>query len=332
MLCLGVKQQSKYIAMKNIVTTIILMVGFIGTAQVDMSEYKYVVVPKRFNTFKQENQHKTSTLIKYLFTQKGFLTVYDDNLPEELYNNRCMALYVDLIDDSSMFTTKTVMVLNNCENEEILISQEGRSKKKEYEASYKEAISDAFYSIGGLDYTYKASSVSNEEPITVSFKNDVKTVNESASTNVNAPEVTQQVASTEEQSYQDKTPVPSEYKKGVEKNGETAKQIATEETQSFVDKKPIETNFEKGNASAQAASDSKMTIGEVLYAQEIVNGFQLVDSTPKIKLKMHKSSMPNVYVATSEDKDGVVYTSDGKWFFEYFENDKVVKEELNIKF
>lgn len=319
--------------MKNIVTTIVLMVSFIGSAQIDMSNYKYVVVPKRFNSFKQENQYRTSTLIKHLFAQKGFVSVYDDNLPEELINSRCMALYVDLIDDSSMFTTKAVMILNNCENKEVLVSQEGKSKKKDYEASFREAISNAFESFGGLNYAYKASSVSKEEPVTVSFKNDVKKVNDSAPTKVRDTEVTEQIASLEEQSYQDKTPIPSTYKKATENDKETVKQIATEETQSFVDKKPIETNFEKGSAGTQMAeSSSKMTVGEILYAQEIVNGFQLVDSTPKIKLKMHKSSMPNVYVATAEDKDGVVYTSDGKWFFEYFENDIVVKEELNIKF
>ena len=69
-----------------------------------------------------------------------------------------------------------------------------------------------------------------------------------------------------------------------------------------------------------------------LYAQELQNGFQLVDSTPKIQLKMYKSSMPNVYVASADDRDGVVYTSDGKWFFEYAENGIIIKEELTIKF
>jgi len=42
--------------------------------------------------------------------------------------------------------------------------------------------------------------------------------------------------------------------------------------------------------------------------------------------------MPNVYIAHAEGRDGVVYTSDGKWFFEYQENGQVVKEELTIKF
>ena len=79
-------------------------------------------------------------------------------------------------------------------------------------------------------------------------------------------------------------------------------------------------------------STSIKSITDVLYAQEIQNGFQLVDSTPKIQLKIYKSAMPNVYLAKADDKDGLVYTSDGKWFFEYYNDGAIVVEELDIKF
>jgi hypothetical protein len=111
------------------------------------------------------------------------------------------------------------------------------------------------------------------------------------------------------------------------------KQVATKEEQSFEDRSPIATNYTKENSESEKVIkiQSPARTG-ILYAQQLQNGFQLVDSTPKIRLKMYKSSMPNVYVASAEDKDGVVYTSDGKWFFEYAENGSIMKEELNIKF
>ncbi len=321
--------------MKRIVTAIVLMTSFLGFAQVDMSSYKYVVVPKQFSIFKRVNQHNTSTLIKHLFTQKGFVTVYDDSsMPNELFNDRCLGLHVDLIDDSSMFTTKTILVLNDCNNQEVLISQQGRSKKKEYEASFKEAILEAFNSFVGLEYSYKPSNVGpTDDSVTISFKNDIKTVDDSEGVSDRKEVMVEQKSSIEEQSYKDKTPQDSNYKKAVGKVVQMKKQVATKEEQSFEDRSPIATNYTKENSESEKVIkiQSPARTG-ILYAQQLQNGFQLVDSTPKIRLKMYKSSMPNVYVASAEDKDGVVYTSDGKWFFEYAENGSIIKEELNIKF
>src|SRR5690606_29612955 len=80
-------------------------------------------------------------------------------------------------------------------------------------------------------------------------------------------------------------------------------QQATPEVQSYKDMTPVPSDIEKSTA--------------ILYAQEIPNGYQLVDSTPKILLKIFKSSVPNVYTAVGDDKNGMVYNRDGKWFFEY---------------
>lgn len=70
----------------------------------------------------------------------------------------------------------------------------------------------------------------------------------------------------------------------------------------------------------------------MLSAQPIVNGFQLVDLTPKIILKMLKTSVVDSYIATSEAKNGVVFKKNNEWFFEYYVGDKLTSEKLNIKF
>lgn len=305
------------------------MVSFVGQAQIDLSDYKYIVVPKRFNGFKKENQYQTSTLVKHLLTKKGFLTVYEDDLPNDLNSNRCLGLYIDLIDSSSLFTTKTSLALKDCESQEVFISEEGKSKHKEYKQAFSEAIKGAFDSFGPLTYSYnpKATTEQQEQPITISFKNDIKTVEEKPIAIKKETAMVEQVATQETQSYKDKTPVASNFKKGKDDKMEMGTQKATKEEQSYKDSTPIQSDLKKESTVTSA----KETIG-VLYAQELPNGYQLVDSTPKIQLKIYKSSMPNVYIAQADDKDGVVYTSDGKWFFEYYEGDKVMVEELEIKF
>ncbi len=100
-----------------------------------MNDYKYIIVPKKFDGFKKENEHQTSTLIKHLFTERGFNTVYDDALPAELNSNRCLGLLVVLDDQSSMFSTKTTLRLRDCNAVEIMATGEGKSRIKEYKAA-----------------------------------------------------------------------------------------------------------------------------------------------------------------------------------------------------
>ena len=70
----------------------------------------------------------------------------------------------------------------------------------------------------------------------------------------------------------------------------------------------------------------------MLYAQPISNGFQLVDGTPKVVMKIFKTSNPNIFVAVKGTNQGVMLFKDNQWFFEYYENEKLVSEKVNVKF
>lgn len=71
---------------------------------------------------------------------------------------------------------------------------------------------------------------------------------------------------------------------------------------------------------------------EMLFAQPIANGYQLVDSTPKVILKIYKTSQKDSYTAVSDTKNGIVFKKGEEWIFEYYQNDQLVSEKLNIKF
>lgn len=85
-------------------------------------------------------------------------------------------------------------------------------------------------------------------------------------------------------------------------------------------------------AGQQAATPVTVNNDNALFAQPIANGYQLVDSTPKIVLKIYKTSQQDSYTAMSENKNGVVFKRGNDWVFEYYLNDKLVSEKLNIKF
>lgn len=317
----------------RIFLSFILTAFFALNAQGQLNDYKYIVVPKRFDGFKKENQHQTSTLIKHLFTNNGFNAVYDDALPNELNANRCLGLRVRLNEKSSMFTTKTTLVLEDCNDQAIFTSQEGRSRLKDFKLSYNEAITEAFNSIAALDYVYAEKS--NDDTVTLGFRNDVKNLNgepelEKSGSIANRNQAVQQVATEEEQSFESMEPVSSNYEKGERQNPDEVKQVATPEVQSYEDNTPVGSTVQKASDTAGIADE--MDLSSVLYAQELENGYQLVDSTPKIVMILTKTSLNDIYAAKSGAQSGIVFRRDGKWLFEYVAKGETVQKELNIKF
>jgi hypothetical protein len=71
---------------------------------------------------------------------------------------------------------------------------------------------------------------------------------------------------------------------------------------------------------------------ETLFAQPIANGFQLVDSTPKIVMKIYKTSNPETFTAVKGEIQGVLVSKAKEWFFEYYHNDVLVSEKVLVRF
>ncbi|MRI02347.1 hypothetical protein GH721_17510 [Kriegella sp. EG-1] len=290
---------------------IVLVVFLLGgsnlvMAQANLNKYKYIVVPKKFEEFKKENQYSTNTLVKHLFTKKGYTTVWEDAMPEDLANNQCKALFANLIEDSSLFSTKTKVVLKDCNKQEIFTTQEGKSKSKDYKDAYTESITNAMKSFDVFSYKYSGEE---NEPITVSFKNDVKELK-----------------------------APKKLKVDSEKQDAVLIEEATRSKQTYKSIEPVESDVKMAkvpNAPKVATAvvlETKEQKTEVLYAQEISNGYQLVDSTPKILMKILKTSKADYFLASGEIGNGMVYSENGKWYFERYEGDNLIREELNIKF
>ena len=89
---------------------------------------------------------------------------------------------------------------------------------------------------------------------------------------------------------------------------------------------------EKTKATLPALVSETTDYSKLLFAQPTSNGFQLVDSTPKVVYKLFKTDSPTMFLAQKGNQNGVVTLKDDSWFFEYQENEKVVSEKLEIKF
>lgn len=242
------------------VVAFLLAVSLAVTAhsQNTINNYKYVLVPKRFDFLKSEDQYGLNTFTRALLEGVGFTAfMTDEILPAELAANKCNALRVELEEKNSMFSTNLTLVLKDCLGNIIYRSKEGKSREKDWAASYSEALKNAFTSLNAAQYKYDSSQTTQVTPGIV-----------------NAAPVT----------------------------------VAA--------------------ATPATATENR----NVLYAQANTNGYQLIDTEPKKVMTLLKTSQQDNFIADDGVSKGVVFRKNGEWFFEYYKDDKLVSQKLNIKF
>ena len=129
---------------------VLLFVLFIYTFSFAQENYKYIIVPKKFSFFKEENKYNLNTTTKAFFENNGFEVYFDtDEFPKELAENRCLALTVNAIENNNVFLTRINIELIDCYNKSILLSDLGTSREKEYQKAYTEAFRNALTNLKG---------------------------------------------------------------------------------------------------------------------------------------------------------------------------------------
>jgi hypothetical protein len=236
--------------MKKIVTIATLLFGFSCFSQ-SINDYTAVLIPLKYDFQKEQNQFRLQTLIKINLQNLGFQAFYSNEaIPSEI-TDRCKLLTLDLIEEKGFLMTKLFVVFRDCYGMEILKSEVGKSREKEFDEAYKEALNNAFKSI------------------------EKKTVSEAT--------------------------LPL----GMVQN------IVTIEKENNMFKN------EEGN---------------FLYARPTSNGYHLIDSNPKVVLKIYKTSSPSTFIAIKDTIQGILISKENNWFFECYQNEQLISEKVGVKF
>lgn len=135
----------KIIKMKKVSTLLLAVCSTMIFAQ-KVSDYKYVSVPEKFETFSEEYGLKnlfTKTLAgkKYIS-----LPVIKDNWPAEAKNNYCNVVTVDILKDKSLFKNKLIVQFKDCNNKMVLESK-GSSNIKDFEEGFHDALRQALANV-----------------------------------------------------------------------------------------------------------------------------------------------------------------------------------------
>ncbi|MFV0565254.1 MAG: hypothetical protein ACK5NB_05405 [Flavobacteriaceae bacterium] len=276
----------------------ILLSGLLSISafsQANLNQYKYVIVPNKYDFLKEKDQYQLNGLTQFLFNKYGFTALMEGSTyPEDLIRNRCLALKSDLLKDSNLFKTKLAVQLKDCNDVVVYTGNYGESREKEYKRAYSEALRNAFKSVEGLNYSFDASKVQTSK----SQQNYAV-----AQTNV---------AQNQE----------------IEQLKEEIKTLKEEKNANVV--VPVATTPTVVKAEGKTEVPKTISSSNVLYAQAINNGYQLVDSTPKVVYKIKKTGQSDLYLV--EGENAVVYKKGDTWVYEYNTDAGVQQKELNIKF
>lgn len=264
--------------------TLIALFLFTGLAilpcHAQFNRYKYFVVPKRFEIFKDANQYQSSTLVKFLLTKYGYEAVYDDAIPEELFLNKCLGVTVQLAENSSFLQTRVAVVFLDCVGREVYRTPEGTSKIKEYKEAYSECIQEAMDVMAILKYEYEGGTMGKPPSMEA------------------PPEPA--IEKTEDAPYEATTV-----------SSETAQIVSTEETESLEDKDEI--------------------ITEPIRWSEAINqnGYILSDLDSGETWVLMRTSDASVYLAYSQNKQGIAFKQSVGWNLEYYVGDD--RQEFTIR-
>lgn len=133
------------------------------SAQDQLNNFKYIVVPNQFKFQKEPGQYRVNGLAKFLLEKQNFTVLLEgDTLPEDAIQNNCLVLKTTAIDDSSMFKTKIKFQFKDCQGKVVYTTEEGESREKKYIVAYNEAVRQAFSSLSNFTHKYELKKTKNK--------------------------------------------------------------------------------------------------------------------------------------------------------------------------
>ena len=244
--------------MKKANLILLLLLFNYGFSQT-LNQYKAVIIPLKYDFQKEQNQYRIQTLIKVNLLKSGFQAYYSNEIIPPEINDRCKLLTLDLIKESTFIMTKLALVFKDCYGVAILKSGIGKSREKQFEIAYKEALDNAFMSLNTIDNSnFDTNSILNN---------------------------------------------PSDL--------------------------VLQTSSKVKNETAELIKNKENSL---LFAQPTSFGYQLIDREPKVIMKIYKTSNPASYIAFKGNLQGVLVAKENQWLFEYYQNDNLVSEKVDVKF
>lgn len=263
--------------------------------QKNLNDYRYVIVPTRYDFLDEPDRYRLNSLTKFLFKKYGFdALMANQPFPADLQNDNCLALRAGVIEHKGLMRTKLEVELRDCSNELVFKTKIGQTRVKEYKKAYNLALRDAFESFEGVNYSYNGKRSDTVDNTTESqvFNNDME------------PEKEVAVVKTKKE---EKSPK-------IEKITKDDK----------IKKKPKKVKNEKVKASKDANDDNTYT------TKEVFNGYKLLDGSLNEAMTIYSSGVKDVFIV--KGKDAIIYKKGDGWIYSETNDTNLLTKVIKIDF
>lgn len=111
-----------------------------------VSDYKYITLPSKFETFKED--FGLGDLLTKTLRSKNYTVIPADKLqwPSEAQSNPCNVLTANILNDSGLLRNKVLLQFKDC-NDKVISSIKGASSIKEFKEGFQDALKQTYVSI-----------------------------------------------------------------------------------------------------------------------------------------------------------------------------------------
>src|SRR5688500_9169563 len=119
--------------MKATILSICILFTIAAHSQSTLNNYKYVLVPAKFDFLREEDQYGLNSSTKMQLELKGFVALLsNEQLPPEVAANKCNALTAEVVQKKGFLVTNLSVILKDCQGNIVFKSKEGKSREKEF--------------------------------------------------------------------------------------------------------------------------------------------------------------------------------------------------------
>ncbi len=337
-------------SMKKIILALCSLCTVMSFAQT-LNDYEYVSISPKYNFQRTPDEYQLNRLLKCQLEEYGFNVLYNSDLANVQESDRCYILNANVIPKSNIFLFKFIIEFTDCNNSVIYQSEIGGSSEKDHHDAFTAALDGALKSPNLLKYKYEgvkrqiiltngnALEITKVEPALEAISTLQQ--NPSASTEVKiVASALQDAVKAASKGNNDEIAKPTVVNKNTSTVAVSTPKVVPQnpavkipvKEQSKATQITAEVKAEVDSSKKEAIQKEDSFSGMLLYAQAIENGYQLIDTTPKVILKITNTLQANYYEARIDQKFGAVFMKNDQWVFEYFIDGRLVSEPLTIKF
>lgn len=146
-------------------------------AQSSLNDYNMAIVKARYDFQNEDNQYRVNATIKAFLKQKGFEAYLStDQMPEGFADYNCNKVFVNVVEQNTMFFTKLQLQFKDCKNNILFTTDVGESRTKDRAKSYSEALLLTLKTFDKAKYKYSGKTYFDEEAQEMLKARDVENV------------------------------------------------------------------------------------------------------------------------------------------------------------